>query len=77
MRLKAELEKEHEQNSVASQKTFLSLLIHSLFCSIFNKNIVICARHEDTMGEGRRQADTAPILLQLERPTITKGGQMF
>lgn len=73
MKLKAELEKEHEKKGVASQQTLLSLLMYSLFCSIFNKNIVICARHEDATGEGRRQTDTAPILLQLDRPTIIKG----
>lgn len=72
MKLKAELEKEHEKKGVASQQTFLSSFNHSLFCSIFNKNIVICARDVDIMGEGRRQADTAPVLLQLERPNITK-----
>lgn len=61
-----------KKKGVPSQQTFLSSFIHSLFCSLFNKNIITCAGHEDTMGEGRRPADTAPVLRQLERPHITK-----
>lgn len=65
------------KKGVASQQTFLSSFNHLLFCSIVNKNIIICARDEDTMRKGRRQADAAPVLLQLERPSITKGEKMF
>lgn len=77
MKLKAELEKEHEKKGVASQQTFLSSFNHSLFCSIFNKNIGMCVRDAELMGEGKRQADTAPIFLQLERPNITKEEKIF